>query len=77
VGDTDARTHTLQWKLFAGFTDRHFTRDAGIASYGFPSMFVPEAELVRIHCNDERASEAAFRRGVDDHLAIIEAVVYP
>jgi acetylornithine deacetylase/succinyl-diaminopimelate desuccinylase-like protein len=59
-----------------GFTDSHFTRDAGIASYGFTPMVVPEAEMVRIHGNDERVSEAAFRRGVEDHLAIVEAVVY-
>lgn len=59
-----------------GFTDSHFTRDAGIASYGFDPVIIPEAELVRIHGNDERISEAAFRRGVEDHLAIIESVVY-
>jgi acetylornithine deacetylase/succinyl-diaminopimelate desuccinylase-like protein len=59
-----------------GFTDSHFTRDAGIASYGFDPVIIPEAEMVRIHGNDERISEAAFRRGVEDHLAIIEAVVY-
>ena len=59
-----------------GFTDSHFTRDAGIASYGFTPAIIPESEMVRIHGNDERISEAAFRRGVDDHLAIVEAVVY-
>jgi acetylornithine deacetylase/succinyl-diaminopimelate desuccinylase-like protein len=59
-----------------GFTDSHFTRDAGIASYGFDPVLTPESEMVRIHGNDERISEAAFRRGVEDHLAIIEAVVY-
>ncbi|MDP5055029.1 MAG: peptidase M20, partial [Congregibacter sp.] len=62
--------------VLAGFTDSHFTRDAGIASYGFDPTVIPEAEMVRVHGNDERISEAAFRRGVDDHLAIIEAVVY-
>jgi acetylornithine deacetylase/succinyl-diaminopimelate desuccinylase-like protein len=59
-----------------GFTDSHFTRDAGIASYGFDPVIIPEAEMVRVHGNDERISESAFRRGVEDHLAIIEAVVY-
>lgn len=59
-----------------GFTDSHFTRDAGIASYGFSPVIIPEEEMVRVHGNDERIGEAAFRRGVDDHLAIIEAVVY-
>lgn len=59
-----------------GFTDSHFTRDAGIASYGFDPVIIPEAEFVRIHGNDERIGEAAFRRGVEDLLAIIQTVVY-
>lgn len=60
----------------SGFTDSHFTRDLGIASYGFDPIVVPEAEFSRIHGNDERVSVEAFRRGVGDHLAIIRAVVY-
>ena len=59
-----------------GFTDSHFTRDLGIASYGFDPTIVPESEFSRIHGNDERISIAAFKRGVSDHLAIIGAVVY-
>ncbi len=59
-----------------GFTDSHFTRDLGIASYGFDPIVVPEAEFSRIHGNDERVNVAAFRRGVGDFLAIISAVVY-
>ena len=60
----------------SGFTDSHFTRDLGIASYGFDPIVVPEAEFSRIHGNDERVNVEAFRRGVGDHLAIIRAVVY-
>ena len=60
----------------SGFTDSHFTRDLGIASYGFDPIIVPEIEFVRIHGNDERVNVEAFKRGVIDHLAIIEAVVY-
>ena len=59
-----------------GFTDSHFTRDLGIASYGFDPIVVPESEWDGIHGNDERINVAAFRRGVSDHLAIIRAVVY-
>jgi len=59
-----------------GFTDSHFTRDLGIASYGFDPVIVSEEDSNRVHGNDERVSEAAFRRGVSDHLAIIQAVVY-
>jgi acetylornithine deacetylase/succinyl-diaminopimelate desuccinylase-like protein len=60
----------------SGFTDSHFTRDLGIASYGFDPIVVPEAEFSRIHGNDERVSVSAFKRGVSDHLAIIQTVVY-
>jgi len=59
-----------------GFTDSHFTRDLGIASYGFDPIVVAEAEFSRIHGNDERVNVAAFRRGVGDFLAIISTVVY-
>jgi len=60
----------------SGFTDSHFTRDLGIASYGFDPIIVPEIEFIRIHGNDERVNVEAFKRGVIDHLAIIGAVVY-
>jgi len=60
----------------SGFTDSHFTRDLGIASYGFNPIVVPEAEFTRIHGNDERVNVEAFKRGVNDHLAIIGSVVY-
>ncbi len=60
----------------SGFTDSHFTRDLGIASYGFDPILSPESEFTRIHGNDERVEIAAFKRAVIDHLAIIESVVY-
>lgn len=59
-----------------GFTDSHFTRDLGIASYGFDPIVIPETEAARTHGNDERINVEAFRRGVTDHLAIIQAIVH-
>jgi acetylornithine deacetylase/succinyl-diaminopimelate desuccinylase-like protein len=59
-----------------GFTDSHFTRDLGIASYGFDPIVMPEGESARVHGNDERVNVAAFRRGVGDLLAIIRNVVH-
>ena len=59
-----------------GFTDSHFTRDLGIASYGFDPKITPESESNRLHGNDERVSEAAFRRGVTDFHAIVSEVVF-
>ena len=58
-----------------GFTDSHFTRDLGIASYGFDPIVMPDGESSRIHGNDERVNIAAFRQGVGDLLAIINNVV--
>ena len=58
------------------FTDSHFTRDLGIASYGFDPIVVQESEWSRIHGNDERVNVEAFKRGVSDHFGIISSVVY-
>jgi acetylornithine deacetylase/succinyl-diaminopimelate desuccinylase-like protein len=62
--------------VVTGFTDSHFTRDLGIASYGFDPKIIPETEYVRIHGNDERVSVAAFLQGVRDLRAIVDEVVY-
>jgi acetylornithine deacetylase/succinyl-diaminopimelate desuccinylase-like protein len=59
-----------------GFTDSHFTRDLGIASFGFDPRIVPDSEISRVHGNDERVGVAAFLRGVTDLRAIISEVVY-
>jgi acetylornithine deacetylase/succinyl-diaminopimelate desuccinylase-like protein len=67
---------TLSPSVSTGFTDSHFTRDAGIASYGFDPVIVTESEALRIHGNDERISVDAFQRGVRDMQAIINTVVY-
>ena len=59
-----------------GFTDSHFTRDAGIDSYGFDPLVTAEKEWDRIHGNDERISVENFKRGLRDMFAIISEVVY-
>jgi acetylornithine deacetylase/succinyl-diaminopimelate desuccinylase-like protein len=90
VSDTDTRLYRAIEKVMTqrhpgsrvipvvstGFTDSHFTRDLGIASYGFDPVVVPAAEVIRIHGNDERVNIEAFKRGVSDHLQIIRSVVY-
>jgi acetylornithine deacetylase/succinyl-diaminopimelate desuccinylase-like protein len=62
--------------VLTAFTDSHFTRDLGIASYGFDPLVISGQEMSGIHGNDERVNVEAFKRGVSDHLAIIQAVVY-
>ena len=58
-----------------GYTDSHFTRDLGIASYGFSPIIVDRNEYSRIHGNDERVDEKAFRQAVLDLMQIISRVV--
>ncbi len=60
-----------------GFTDSHFTRDLGIASYGFDPAIVPESEFSRIHGNDGRISVEAFEHGVSDHKADVQITRIP
>jgi acetylornithine deacetylase/succinyl-diaminopimelate desuccinylase-like protein len=55
-----------------GFTDSHFFRERGIASYGFGPFPMSEADNLRIHGNDERIPVAAFRDGVQTFYEIVE-----
>ena len=59
-----------------GFTDSHFTRDLGIASYGFNPAIFDEDEGARIHGNDERIQIDAFIEGTRVLIEIVENVVY-
>ena len=59
-----------------GFTDSHFTRDLGIASYGFNPLIAKGDEFSGVHGNDERINEEAFRQSVQDLKVIISKVVY-
>ena len=59
-----------------GFTDSHFTRDLGIASYGFNPLIAKGDEFSGVHGNDERVNEEAFRQSVQDLKIIISKVVY-
>lgn len=46
--------------LLAGFTDAHYFRRLGIASYGVGVIAEPEADQTRIHGNDERVLTSAI-----------------
>ncbi|MDX1568694.1 MAG: M20/M25/M40 family metallo-hydrolase, partial [Longimicrobiales bacterium] len=46
-----------------GFTDSHFFRDLGIASYGYNPFMVPRRQRSGLHGNDERNSVENVRRG--------------
>jgi acetylornithine deacetylase/succinyl-diaminopimelate desuccinylase-like protein len=50
--------------VLGGFTDSHFFRDLGIASYGYHPVVIPLEDMGGVHGNDERISEENVRRGV-------------
>ncbi len=59
-----------------GFTDSHFTRDLGIASYGFSPTVIPQEDDAGVHGNNERISVDNIRRGTAMMLEIVQQVVY-
>ncbi|HKC41573.1 MAG TPA: hypothetical protein VKC15_18660, partial [Gemmatimonadales bacterium] len=50
--------------MLAGFTDSHFFRRLGIASYGLGPFPLTVSESRGVHGNDERVSIEALRFGV-------------
>lgn len=47
-----------------GFTDSHFFREIGIASYGYGPFLLPESTLGSVHGNNERIVVDNFHKGV-------------
>jgi acetylornithine deacetylase/succinyl-diaminopimelate desuccinylase-like protein len=59
----------------AGFTDSHWFRHLGIASYGVEVFLIPESEASGLHGNNERISIENIRKGTSVMLDIVRAVV--
>jgi acetylornithine deacetylase/succinyl-diaminopimelate desuccinylase-like protein len=57
-----------------GFTDSHFFRDLGIASYGFAPFLIPAAEESGVHGNNERISIENIKRGTTMMWEIVQLV---
>lgn len=58
-----------------GFTDSHFFRDLGIASYGYSPFLVPEEDQSGVHGNDERISVENVRGGTEMMWEILRKFV--
>jgi acetylornithine deacetylase/succinyl-diaminopimelate desuccinylase-like protein len=58
-----------------GFTDSHFFRDRGIASYGYAPFLIPQADESGVHGNDERISIENVRTGTQMMYEIVEKMV--
>ncbi len=59
-----------------GFTDSHFTRDLGIASYGFSPTLNTAEDEAGVHGNNERVTIENVRRGAEMMREIVERIVY-
>lgn len=57
-----------------GFTDSHFFRDLGIASYGFAPFLIPPSEESGVHGNNERISIENIKRGTTMMLEMVQLV---
>ena len=58
----------------AGFTDSHFFRNLGIASYGVSPFPISEADSRGVHGNNERLSLDALTFGVQFMYEIVARV---
>ncbi|MGI9343506.1 MAG: M20/M25/M40 family metallo-hydrolase [Gammaproteobacteria bacterium] len=63
--------------ISTGFTDSHYLRERGIASYGFAPFIIPLADISGYHGNNERISVENIDRGVEILLEIVTQVVNP
>jgi len=57
-----------------GFTDSHWFRDLGIASFGFAPFLIPENDEGGVHGNNERISVANVRKGTEMMVELVRAV---
>lgn len=57
-----------------GFTDSHWFRDLGIASFGFSPFVIPAADEGGVHGNNERVSIENIRKGTAMMLDLVRSV---
>jgi len=60
--------------MLAGFTDSHYFRRMGIASYGVGPFPLTQADSRGVHGNDERVSIDALRSGVRFYYEVVSRV---
>lgn len=68
-------TASIAPSVQTGFTDSHWFRDLGIASYGFGPGPIPEEDEHGTHGNNERLSIENIRKGTAMMLEIVRDVV--
>jgi acetylornithine deacetylase/succinyl-diaminopimelate desuccinylase-like protein len=60
--------------VIPGFTDSHYFREHGVASYGFVPFVLAETEEQTVHGTNERVSMDNLRAGVRILLALLRAL---
>jgi len=60
-----------------GFTDSHYLRERGVASYGFAPFVIPLEDTGGYHGNNERISTENIDRGLELLIEIVTQVVNP
>ena len=60
--------------VITGFTDSHWFRTLGIASYGFVPFVPDEHEQRSVHGLDERVSQENLSRAVRELLVLLRAL---
>jgi acetylornithine deacetylase/succinyl-diaminopimelate desuccinylase-like protein len=68
-------TAAIVSSVSTGFTDSHFFRDRGIASYGYSPFLIPQADESGVHGNNERISVENVRTGTQMMFEIVKAMV--
>jgi acetylornithine deacetylase/succinyl-diaminopimelate desuccinylase-like protein len=63
--------------VIPGFTDSHYFRDLGIASYGFVPFVLTDADERTVHGTDERISVENLGAGVRRLLVLLRAIPGP
>jgi acetylornithine deacetylase/succinyl-diaminopimelate desuccinylase-like protein len=67
-------TASIAPAVATGFTDSHWFRDLGIASFGFAPFVIPDADERGVHGNNERISVANVRKGTEMMVELVRAV---
>jgi acetylornithine deacetylase/succinyl-diaminopimelate desuccinylase-like protein len=62
-------------EVSTGFTDSHFFRDLGVASYGFAPFLIPPSEEGGVHGNNERISVDNVKNGTAIMLDVVRTFV--
>ena len=67
-------TASIAPAVSTGFTDSHWFRDLGVASFGFAPFVIPAADEGGVHGNNERISVANVRKGTEMMVELVRAV---